>query len=112
MGNKKVEMTSSLSPQQQQIQGLLGGKISQGMNQPYQAYTGPIMANPDPLSLAAANMMMNYLGYGGYQLPNFQMGQQLPQQGGAQPAMGGQVPNQPQPQFQAWPGQYNPFKAQ
>lgn len=111
MGNKKVEMTSSLSPQQQGIEKMLGNKISGGLNGGGVApYMGPIASNPDALSLAAANMLMGYLGQGAYQLPTFQMGQNY----GATAAPA-QAPAQGQPPMQGQ-GQmgrqgYNPFQA-
>lgn len=122
MGNKKVEMTSALSPQQQSIEKLLGNKISGGMGQGVAPYTGAISANPDYMNMLAANIMSSFMGGGAYQLPTFQMGQNygaqqgMPQQqgmgggmmgGGGQMPLGGQVP---QGGGQMPPG-FNPFQA-
>lgn len=110
MGNKKVEMTSSLSPQQQGIEKMLGGQISAGMGQGGVApYTGAIASNPDALNLAAANMLMSYLGQGAYQLPTFQMGQNYGAQ--AAPPTQGMPQGQPPAQMGQMGQRYNPFQA-
>lgn len=111
MGNKKVEMTSSLSPQQQAIEKLLGNKISAGMGQNVAPYQGPIASNPDALSLMAAQMMAQYMNPGSvYQLPTFQMGQNYgAQPGQAQMPQGGQGAAPTNPMAQG--GRRNPFQA-
>lgn len=111
MGNKKVEMTSSLSPQQQQIESLLGNKISAGINQGVSPYTGPIAANPDMLSLMAAQMMASYMNPGSsYQLPTFQMGQNYGAQQAA-PQTGGVASPTGMPAGPEQRRRLNPFEA-
>jgi len=115
MGNKKVEMTSSLSPQQQGIEKLMGQQISGGMGQGVAPYTGAIASNPDALSLMAAQMMAQYMNPGSvYQLPTQQMGQNYgAQQGQGQPQMPPQMGQQPPmgQMPQGMPQGFNPFQA-
>jgi hypothetical protein len=96
----KQEIEFAIPEDQKLIRSLMSGKIEQGLRAMMGAnagkgtpgYGGPIAVSQNPLNLAAANMMMNYMGYGNYKTPSYLNYNQL--MGGTSP---GPTPNPPTP---------------
>jgi hypothetical protein len=75
----KQEIEFAIPEDQKLIRSLMSSKIEQGLKAMMGAnagngtpgYGGPIAVSQNPLNLAAANMMMNYMGYGKYKTPSY-----------------------------------------
>jgi hypothetical protein len=67
----KQTIEFAIPEDQKAIRQKLANLISSNMGQPVAGYGGPLGVAQNPLNLAAANMMMQYMGAGNYKTPSY-----------------------------------------
>lgn len=90
MANKPQQYTAGVPEDVKKLREQLIQMIMSGMQRGATPYAGPIAPQINPLSLGAANMLNNMMGYGQYQHPGYIMNPYA-NQGGMGQSVAGRV---------------------